>query len=57
MALGDAGCLALLRAPDLLYLLLGKHAATADFSRCERSLSCESLQGERGSTNRTSSEN
>lgn len=44
MALGGAGCLASLRAGDPLHLLLGKRAATADFSRCERSLSCESLQ-------------
>lgn len=55
--LGDAGCLARLKARDLLYLLLGKQAAISDFSRCERSLSCESLRGEHGNTNITSSEN
>jgi len=44
--LGDAGCPALLKAPELLRLSLGKHgkhAAIPDCSRCERSLSCESL--------------
>lgn len=57
MGPGDAGCPALLKAPDLLYLWLGKQAAISDLSRCERSLSCESLRGEHGNTNITSSEN
>lgn len=51
----DAG--SLLKAWQLLYLSLGKHAAISVFSRCERSLFCESLRGEHGNTNITSSEN